>query len=82
MSTDAPLAPDMHPQAIFANNEMSLSDIEVIGFDYDYTLASYTPLLHRLLFDLGKGVLVNQLKVEMSLILKYFVFFIIFLLFI
>uniref|UniRef100_A0A8C2NHK9 5'-nucleotidase domain containing 3 n=1 Tax=Capra hircus TaxID=9925 RepID=A0A8C2NHK9_CAPHI len=28
----------LNPDAIFSNNEMSLSDIEIYGFDYDYTL--------------------------------------------
>ena len=54
----------MHPEAIYANNEMSLSDIEVIGFDYDYTLATYTPALHELLFDLGQKALINSIKVS------------------
>nr|KAG5698473.1 hypothetical protein BaRGS_022003 [Batillaria attramentaria] len=52
----------MDPSAIYANNELSLANIEVYGFDYDYTLATYTPALHRLLFDLGKEALVRKLK--------------------
>ncbi|CAL1547611.1 unnamed protein product [Lymnaea stagnalis] len=54
--------PDQNPDAIFANNELSLSNIEVYGFDYDYTLATYTPKLHELIFTLGKEALVDQLK--------------------
>lgn len=54
---------DVNPEAIYANNEMSLADIEVYGFDYDYTLATYTPALHKLIFDLGKQALVSKLKV-------------------
>ncbi|XP_025079315.1 5'-nucleotidase domain-containing protein 2-like [Pomacea canaliculata] len=53
---------DVNPEAIYANNEMSLADIEVYGFDYDYTLATYTPALHKLIFDLGKQALVSKLK--------------------
>ena len=56
----------MHPQAIYTNNELSLKDIEVMGFDYDYTLATYTPALHQLLFNLGKETLVEHLKVSIS----------------
>ncbi|XP_076435703.1 5'-nucleotidase domain-containing protein 2-like [Babylonia areolata] len=52
----------MQPEAIFANNEMSLSDTQVMGFDYDYTLATYTPALHELIFDLGKTNLVTKVK--------------------
>jgi hypothetical protein len=54
----------MDPEAIFANNEMLLKDIRVMGFDYDYTLATYTPALHELLFDLGKEALASSLKVR------------------
>lgn len=52
----------MDPEGIYANNELSLANIEVYGFDYDYTLATYTTALHRLLFNLGKEALVNKLK--------------------
>ncbi|XP_012943195.1 5'-nucleotidase domain-containing protein 3 [Aplysia californica] len=55
-------SPDQNPEAIFANNELSLSQVEVYGFDYDYTLATYTPDLHKLIFSLGKEALVNRLK--------------------
>ena len=55
--------PDQEPEAIFSNNELSLSDVEVYGFDYDYTLATYTPELHSLIFNLGKEALVRLLKV-------------------
>ncbi|KAK3730223.1 hypothetical protein RRG08_034968 [Elysia crispata] len=54
--------PDQEPEAIFSNNELSLSDVEVYGFDYDYTLATYTPELHSLIFNLGKEALVRLLK--------------------
>ncbi|XP_059171170.1 5'-nucleotidase domain-containing protein 3-like isoform X1 [Physella acuta] len=54
--------PDQNPEAIFANNELSLQKIEVYGFDYDYTLATYTPKLHELIFTLGKEALVDKLK--------------------
>ncbi|KAL8559232.1 hypothetical protein ACOMHN_040356 [Nucella lapillus] len=59
---DATPVADMQPEAIYANNELSLSDIKVIGFDYDYTLASYTQAVHQLLFELGKSALVNNVK--------------------
>ena len=37
------LLSSINPNDIFANNQLNLSDINVYGFDYDYTLASYTP---------------------------------------
>ncbi|KAJ7365857.1 5'-nucleotidase domain-containing protein 3 [Desmophyllum pertusum] len=40
-------------QAIFANNELGMRHIDVYGFDYDYTLASYSNTLHYLIYDLS-----------------------------
>ncbi|XP_076453539.1 5'-nucleotidase domain-containing protein 2-like [Babylonia areolata] len=59
---DATPVEDMSPEAIYANNELNLSDIKVMGFDYDYTVATYTSAVHKLLFDLGKSALVNNVK--------------------
>lgn len=47
---------------VFANNEISLSEINVYGFDYDYTLATYTDDLHHVLYDLGKESLIKNHK--------------------
>lgn len=52
---------------IFVNNEINLSDINVYGFDYDYTLANYNEELHHVLYDLGKIALVDKYKVTSSL---------------
>ena len=52
------------PSKIFANNEMNLSDVQVYGFDYDYTLACYTDALHRLIYDQAMENLVNQKMVS------------------
>uniref|UniRef100_A0A3B3Y6P4 5'-nucleotidase domain containing 3 n=1 Tax=Poecilia mexicana TaxID=48701 RepID=A0A3B3Y6P4_9TELE len=48
------------PDTIFANNEMSLRDIEIYGFDYDYTLAFYSSHLHTLIFDIARDILINN----------------------
>ncbi|KAE8615131.1 hypothetical protein XENTR_v10008417 [Xenopus tropicalis] len=50
----------LNPDAIFANNEMSLEDIEVYGFDYDYTLAFYSKDLHTLIFNTARDLLINE----------------------
>ena len=55
--------PEVSLNAVYANNEVSLEDIEVYGFDYDYTLATYKPDLHHLLFNLGRDALVTKHKV-------------------
>uniref|UniRef100_A0A3Q2CP00 5'-nucleotidase domain containing 3 n=1 Tax=Cyprinodon variegatus TaxID=28743 RepID=A0A3Q2CP00_CYPVA len=48
------------PDTIFANNEMSLRDIEIYGFDYDYTLAFYSSHLHTLIFNIARDILINN----------------------
>uniref|UniRef100_A0A1A8KU69 5'-nucleotidase domain containing 3 n=1 Tax=Nothobranchius kuhntae TaxID=321403 RepID=A0A1A8KU69_NOTKU len=48
------------PDTIFANNEMSLRDIEIYGFDYDYTLAFYSSHLHTLIFNIARDILITN----------------------
>ncbi|XP_075065393.1 5'-nucleotidase domain-containing protein 3 [Mixophyes fleayi] len=50
----------LNPSAIFSNNEMNLSDIEIYGFDYDYTLAFYSKDLHTLIFNTARDLLINE----------------------
>nr|XP_033807638.1 5'-nucleotidase domain-containing protein 3 isoform X2 [Geotrypetes seraphini] len=52
----------LNPDAIFSNNEMSLSDIEIYGFDYDYTLAFYSKDLHTLIFNVARDLLINEYR--------------------
>ncbi|MEQ2199337.1 5'-nucleotidase domain-containing protein 3 [Xenoophorus captivus] len=52
------------PDTIFANNEMSLRDIEIYGFDYDYTLAFYSSHLHTLIFNIARDILINNHRVR------------------
>lgn len=40
-TTDRILPRKVNPQDVFANNQINLADINVYGFDYDYTLAQY-----------------------------------------
>ncbi|CAD0194922.1 unnamed protein product [Chrysodeixis includens] len=51
---------DVNPRGVFACNELDLSEIEVYGFDYDYTLAHYKPSMDHLLFNIGKQILVDK----------------------
>uniref|UniRef100_A0A5F9CIL3 5'-nucleotidase domain containing 2 n=1 Tax=Oryctolagus cuniculus TaxID=9986 RepID=A0A5F9CIL3_RABIT len=52
----------LNPAAIYANNEISLRDVEVYGFDYDYTLAQYADALHPEIFSAARDILIEQYK--------------------
>ncbi|KAK3863889.1 hypothetical protein Pcinc_013531 [Petrolisthes cinctipes] len=56
-------APDnVNLRAVFANNELDLRDVRVYGFDYDYTLAHYNEGVERLIYELGKNVLITKYR--------------------
>ena len=44
------------------NKNLSLDNIQVYGFDYDYTLAHYSANLQCLIYDLAKEHLVNEVS--------------------
>ncbi|XP_077915395.1 5'-nucleotidase domain-containing protein 2, partial [Halichoerus grypus] len=52
----------LNPAAIYANNEISLRDVEVYGFDYDYTLAQYADALHPEIFSAARDILIEHYK--------------------
>uniref|UniRef100_A0A034VLV6 5'-nucleotidase domain-containing protein 3 n=1 Tax=Bactrocera dorsalis TaxID=27457 RepID=A0A034VLV6_BACDO len=56
------LPKDVNPCGVFANNELDLEEVDVYGFDYDYTLACYKPCLHDLLYNLGRDRLIKKFK--------------------
>lgn len=43
---------------------MSLRDIEIYGFDYDYTLAFYSSQLHTLIFNIARDILITNHRVR------------------
>jgi len=47
---------------VYANNELKLGDIDVYGFDYDYTVACYNDDLNQLIYDLGRANLMKYNK--------------------
>ena len=53
----------MNPLGVFANAELNLSNIDIYGFDYDYTLASYKSAVETYIHDSAKQVLVEDMKV-------------------
>ncbi|KAL9271450.1 5'-nucleotidase domain-containing protein [Drosera capensis] len=48
------MMPAMNPEGIYINKNMRLNNLQVYGFDYDYTLAHYSASLQRLIYDLAK----------------------------
>ncbi|XP_058113943.1 uncharacterized protein LOC131256879 isoform X2 [Magnolia sinica] len=54
--------PKMNPEGIYVNKNLRLDTIQVYGFDYDYTLAHYSPYLQSLIYDLAKEHMVNELR--------------------
>ncbi|CAL4131879.1 unnamed protein product [Meganyctiphanes norvegica] len=56
------LPEDVDKHAVFASNELNMSEIKVYGFDYDYTIANYLPEVEHLIYELGKNVLVNKCR--------------------
>jgi len=60
-----PLPKDRDPQAVYANNELKLSEIDVYGFDYDYTVACYSDSLNRLIYNMGRANLMEYNKASL-----------------
>lgn len=56
------LPKDVNKTGVFACNELDLEEVEVYGFDYDYTLACYKPSLDNLLYNLGRDMLIDRYK--------------------
>ncbi|VDM19090.1 unnamed protein product [Hydatigera taeniaeformis] len=58
----APVMKSVPVDAIFANREVRLSELDVYGFDYDYTLVNYTNDLADFIFDKTIDLLVSKWK--------------------
>ncbi|XP_015575578.1 5'-nucleotidase domain-containing protein DDB_G0275467 isoform X2 [Ricinus communis] len=64
--------PKMNPEGIYVNKNVRLDTIQVYGFDYDYTLAHYSPNLQNLIYDLAKEHMVNEFRYpEICMTFKY-----------
>lgn len=47
---------------IYVNKNLRMDNIQVCGFDYDYTLAHYSTNLQTLIYDLAKEHMVNEVS--------------------
>lgn len=52
---------------IYVNKNLRLDNIQVYGFDYDYTLAHYSSHLQSLIYDLAKQHMVNEVNSLMTM---------------
>lgn len=54
----------LNPSTIYANNEVCLSEVDIYGFDYDYTLALYSNALNTMIFNTARTFLIEHYKVR------------------
>lgn len=53
----------LNSSTIFANNEVSLAEVDIYGFDYDYTLALYSNALDTMIYNTARDFLIEHFKV-------------------
>eukprot|EP00092_Neocalanus_flemingeri_P070785 GFUD01086912.1.p1 GENE.GFUD01086912.1~~GFUD01086912.1.p1 ORF type:complete len:506 (+),score=165.74 GFUD01086912.1:97-1614(+) len=54
------LPPDIETFGVFCNDKIDMEEVEIYGFDYDYTLASYKKGVEYLIHDIAKEHLVKK----------------------
>ncbi|XP_061840360.1 5'-nucleotidase domain-containing protein 2 [Nerophis lumbriciformis] len=52
----------LNSSTIYANNEVSLAEVDIYGFDYDYTLALYSNALNTMIYNTARDFLVEHFK--------------------
>ncbi|KAI4904879.1 hypothetical protein NFI96_011574 [Prochilodus magdalenae] len=52
----------LNSSTIYANNEVSLSEVDIYGFDYDYTLALYSNALDAMIYTTARDFLIKHFK--------------------
>ncbi len=64
--------PKKRPLYIYANTEIHMDSIDVVGFDYDFTLVHYTGHLQELIYDIARNFLIEKMGYSKDLrALKY-----------
>ena len=56
------LPTNIEASGVFANDELNLSKVDVYGFNYDYTLATYNESVAHFIYEETKNILVDELK--------------------
>uniref|UniRef100_A0A8P4KAK3 5'-nucleotidase domain-containing protein 2 n=1 Tax=Dicentrarchus labrax TaxID=13489 RepID=A0A8P4KAK3_DICLA len=52
----------LNSSTIYANNEVNLAEVDIYGFDYDYTLALYSNALNTMIYNTARGFLIEHFK--------------------
>uniref|UniRef100_A0A8C8ICG7 5'-nucleotidase domain containing 2 n=1 Tax=Oncorhynchus tshawytscha TaxID=74940 RepID=A0A8C8ICG7_ONCTS len=52
----------LNSSTIYANNEVSLAEVDIYGFDYDYTLALYSDALNTMIYNTARDFLIEHFK--------------------
>ena len=60
--------PLVSPASVFVNSELRMKDIQVCGFDFDYTLADYTEALLEWIYSEAAQCLVEQFSYPAELL--------------
>lgn len=53
----------LNSSTIYANNEVHLAEVDIYGFDYDYTLALYSNALNTMIYNKARTFLIENFKV-------------------
>ena len=53
--------PTKKPEYIYSNTEVDLGKIDIVGFDYDFTLVHYKPELQVLIYNTARDFLIEKL---------------------
>ncbi|GMI06136.1 hypothetical protein TrVE_jg2414 [Triparma verrucosa] len=56
------LASDSSKPQVYANSYVDLGLVEVVGFDYDYTIVQYNNALLELIYEMARDLLVTELR--------------------
>lgn len=60
MAEDAEIPVDIEQESVYANSYVDLGKVDTVGFDYDYTLVTYTKELLELIYDMALKRLVEE----------------------
>ena len=57
-----PFSTQHDSKKVYSNAEVRLANVEVLGFDYDFTLVSYTHQVQKLVYEVARNYLIDHLR--------------------